>query len=65
MKLFCGCLLLLTSGIEVFSSFGDGSIGVHHGIFVFGLIQILQSIPDIQEGLADFEEAEETFNNKS
>ncbi len=58
VKLFCGLLLLLTSGSEVITSLGDGSIGTHHGVFVFGLVQILKAIPELQEGVRDLVDAE-------
>lgn len=65
LKLACGLILLFTSGVEVVKSFADGTIGAHHGVFIFGILQILESIPDIQESFEKIEDAKETIGNKN
>lgn len=57
LNLFSGLILLVTAGYETWESFDDFSVGVHHGILVFSLIQIVKSIPEIMHGLKEIEEA--------
>lgn len=63
LKLFCGVILLISSGFEIIDSFGDSSFGAHHGVFVFGIIHILKSFPEIHEGLDHFDKANDIINN--
>ncbi len=49
-------LVLITSGIteailEFMSAEHSFRLGVHHGVALFGLIQVLGSLPDLIEGL--------------
>lgn len=60
MNLLSGIVLFLTAGNEIWDSFGEASIAVHHSVALYGLIQILKSLPDIMEGLKEVEEAEES-----
>ncbi|MBU0482754.1 MAG: hypothetical protein KKG47_16800 [Proteobacteria bacterium] len=59
LNLLSGLILILSAGIETIEGFGEGSIGAHHGILVFGLIQITKAIPEIMHGLKELEEAKE------
>lgn len=45
VNLISGLVLFITAGIEIVRSFGDGEIGVHHGVMVFAIMQILQTLP--------------------
>ncbi|OQY00365.1 MAG: hypothetical protein B6I26_08350 [Desulfobacteraceae bacterium 4572_130] len=56
LNLISGIILLITSGYE---SFAEPSIGAHHGILIFGIIQILRAIPEIVHGLKELEDAKE------
>ncbi len=59
LNLISGIILLITSGYEIFESFAEPSIGAHHGILIFGIIQILRAIPEIVHGLKELEDAKE------
>jgi hypothetical protein len=63
LNLLSGIILLVTSSYEVWESFGESageaSVGAHHGIFIFALMQILKVIPEMLHGLKEVEEAKE------
>lgn len=61
LNLLSGFILIVTAGIETIVRFGEGSIGAHHGILIFGIIQIVKEIPEILRGLQEIEEARETI----
>lgn len=65
VKLLCGSLLIVTSGMDVIQSFGDGTVGAHHGVFVFGIIELLKAIPHLQEGVVEVEEAKGALSDNS
>lgn len=54
-QLVTGLILLVSGGMEVVLDFYDAEhqfrLGVHHGVALFGLIQMLGSLPDLVEGL--------------
>lgn len=54
-QMFTGLILLVSGGTEVVFDFVDAEhqfrLGAHHGVAVFGLIQILGSLPDLVDGL--------------
>jgi len=50
LNLLCGLVLLVTSGYETWQALDHFSLGAHHGVLVFGLIQILKALPDIMDG---------------
>jgi hypothetical protein len=64
LNLVAGIILLLTAGTEVWESFGDGSVGTHHGVFIFGLIHIIKTIPEFMHGLHELEDGQESFSKK-
>ena len=53
LSLFTGLLLVATSLAEVIRTIDDDVIGSHHGILVFGIVQILSALPEIVYGLKD------------
>jgi hypothetical protein len=55
-------ILLLTAGYEIWERFGESGIGVHHGVAIFGLIQVVKSIPEIMHGLKECQEGEDGFH---
>jgi len=57
LNFFSGLILLITSAYEVWESFGEESIGAHHGVMLFSLIHIVKSIPHMMEGFTQIEEA--------
>ena len=59
LNFLSGMVLFITSGYETWTSFGEESLGAHHGVLLFSLIHILKVLPDIMEGLAELEEAHE------
>lgn len=59
LNFLAGFILLITSGIEVFESIESTKVGTHHGVFIYAIIHIVKSIPEILHGLDDIEKAEE------
>jgi hypothetical protein len=64
LNLTSGIILLLTAGFETWKTFGEGSIGAHHGILVFSLIHIAQTLPEIMHGFKELDEANEEIKDK-
>jgi len=54
-QLVTGLILLISGGTEVVLDFINAEhsfrLGVHHGVALFGLIQMLGSLPELLEGL--------------
>lgn len=59
LNLFSGLVLLGSSGYEVMSTWSEGSAGLEHGVFVYSLVHIIQTIPDLMHGLTEIEESRE------
>jgi hypothetical protein len=57
-QLTTGLILLISGGSEIVSEFQSAEqslrLGVHHGIAIYGLIQVLGSLPNIVDGIARF-----------
>ena len=64
LDLLSGFILMITAGYETWERLGEYSIGVHHGVLIFSIIQIAKSIPEIRDGLKDIDEAEESLHKK-
>ncbi|WP_135606973.1 hypothetical protein [Solemya velesiana gill symbiont] len=64
LNILSGLILLATAGNEIIETLGEPSIGAHHGIAIFGIIQILKAIPELMHGLKEAEEAKETLQGK-
>lgn len=46
-----GLVLLITAGNEVYDSLvGDFHLGAHHGVALFGLLQMLKYLPEVVHG---------------
>jgi hypothetical protein len=62
-QLITGLVLLVSGGWEVVQDFLDAErrfqFGVHHGVALFGLIQMVGSLPELIEGLNSSFEAVE------
>lgn len=54
-NLIVGIVLFMTGFIEAYDTFyediTEANLGAHHGMMLFGVMNILSSIPDIIEGL--------------
>jgi hypothetical protein len=54
-QLVCGLILFLSGmaeiGYDFFSAERTFRLGVHHGVALFGLVQMLGSLPDLVDGL--------------
>jgi hypothetical protein len=54
-QLVAGVVLLFSGGYEVIQDFMNAErslrLGVHRGVAIYGLIQILGSLPEVIEGL--------------
>ncbi len=68
LNLFAGLILLLSGLIECLASLVEGwydfPIGSHHGIAVFGLLQMVKALPDVVESFKLIEEGEATFGSR-
>jgi hypothetical protein len=55
INILIGLILLLSGLIEawdtLFQDIMSGNFGARHGVIIFGLFQILKSVPDIFEGM--------------
>ena len=55
-QLATGLILLISGGWEVVLDFMSAErsfhLGVHHGVALFGLIQVLGSLPELVDGLS-------------
>jgi peptidoglycan biosynthesis protein MviN/MurJ (putative lipid II flippase) len=62
VQLATGLILIVTGVVEIFESafvemFG-WSVGAHHGVIVFGIVQVLYALTEILEGFENIEIAE-------
>jgi hypothetical protein len=64
LNLFSGLILLITSGYETIVTLDKVSLGVHHGILVFSIIQIVKVIPEIMHGLTEIQDADDLRKEK-
>jgi hypothetical protein len=51
LDLFASVMLLVISLIEIIDSFDEAVVGLHHGIFLYMVVHIIKTIPDIKEGI--------------
>ena len=55
-KLSVGLVLFVTGFLEAYQAFSQDfsqfQVGAHHGIMVFGFVNMISSIPDIVEGVS-------------
>lgn len=65
LNLIAGAILLGTAGYEVWESLAEHTIGAHHGVALFGLLQLLRSIPEVMHGLEKIETGEEELEKKA
>lgn len=61
LDLFSGLVLLMTSAYQTITTLGHAGLGVHHGILVFSIVQIIKAVPEITRGLSELEKANEIF----
>ena len=54
-QLFTGSVLIITGLFEVWDDIMNAEhsfrLGVHHGVLLLGIVQILGSLPDLVDGL--------------
>ncbi|MFO0902543.1 MAG: hypothetical protein U0939_06045 [Pirellulales bacterium] len=54
------CILIAASGFEIIESFDEDlekfRVGIHHGLFIVGIMNALAAVPDMVEGLERLEE---------
>ena len=50
LNLLSGLVLLLTAGREILVTVEEG-VGAHHGVAVFGALQVLKSLPELMHGV--------------
>ncbi len=66
LTLVGGLALLVTSLWETIESLSDASVGAHHGVLLFSIVQVLKVLPDLLDGIRDAHEglAEVTGEDK-
>lgn len=55
LNLLSGSILLATSGYEIWSTIEEFTVGAHHGVFIFSIIQLLKTLPEIFHGSRELE----------
>ncbi|NCB38933.1 MAG: hypothetical protein EOM80_09195 [Erysipelotrichia bacterium] len=59
LHLISGIVLFFTAGYETITTFKEASIGSHHGVLFFSVVQIVKVIPELMHGFTEFKEAKE------
>lgn len=58
LTMVAGIVLLLTAGWEIVEGFGEEfSPGAHHGLAVFGLVQVVAALPHCLHGVKQMHES--------
>ncbi len=63
LNILAGIVLISTAGYETWESFDEFKLGTYHGVFVFGIIQLLKSLPEALHGVKEIREGEECYEN--
>ena len=50
INLIVGLTLFITAATEIVRTMEEGVIGAHHGVAVYGLLQIFRVLHDLQHG---------------
>ena len=58
-NLVAGMILIITAGYECIDTLGEFKLGVHHGVAVFGLFQVLKSFPEMFHGAKELKDCED------
>ncbi|MBU3069646.1 hypothetical protein KOI40_07425 [Aestuariicella sp. G3-2] len=64
LNLFSALVLLTTSLYETITKLDEFTLGVHHGVLVFSIIQLVKVVPEILEGLKQMNEANEMMEKR-
>jgi len=59
LNLAAGVILLVTAGYETWDSLEEAKLGAHHGVALFGLLQVIKSLPDIVEAAHNLRESQD------
>ena len=63
LNLFSGLILLITASHEILLSLDEG-ISTHHGVAVFGAVQIIKTLPELLHGADDVAKFSEARNSR-
>ncbi|MEX2185195.1 MAG: hypothetical protein WD875_00305 [Pirellulales bacterium] len=62
LNLLAGLILLVTGLLEVLATTVEGlfdfPLGAHHGIVVFGFLQMIKALPDVMKGVKFVDDGE-------
>ena len=65
LNLCSGFILLLSGALEGLASIAEGVFDVpfrlHHGIALFGFIEMIKALPDVMKGLKFIDDGEKTL----
>nr|VFJ46197.1 MAG: hypothetical protein BECKFM1743C_GA0114222_100354 [Candidatus Kentron sp. FM]VFJ46257.1 MAG: hypothetical protein BECKFM1743A_GA0114220_1003410 [Candidatus Kentron sp. FM]VFK10927.1 MAG: hypothetical protein BECKFM1743B_GA0114221_101605 [Candidatus Kentron sp. FM] len=50
VNLLSGLILLSVSAVEIVNTLEEASVGAHHGLAIFALLQLLKVLPEIVHG---------------
>ena len=64
LNILAGIILISTAGYETWESIGEFKLGTHHGVLVFGLLQVLKGLPEALHGAKEISEGEESFGKR-
>jgi len=63
LNLITGLILLATSFYEILHSV-ETVVGTQHGVFIFAIVHILKTLPDIMHGMEAIDEGEKLNDMK-
>lgn len=65
LNLLAGMILLLTGVLEALATIVEGlfdfPLGMHHGVIVFGFLQMIKALPDVLKGVKFVDDGEEAL----
>ena len=64
LNFLVGLVLVLSSGWETVEAFSEESntLGAHHGVLLFSVVQVLKVLPDLMEALRSVDEGTHGFS---
>ena len=57
LTLVTGVIMIFTGCYEIMESADRLHLGAHHGVAVFGVVQVLRCIPELVHGIKEIHEA--------
>ena len=64
VNFFVATILVTTSGYECFEAIEKFELGAHHGVLIFGFVELLKSLPEVFEATKDIDDGAKTLDAK-